>query len=73
MIIDLNAVHWGPQFKVPTISIKKYCGHVLLRENLDDELLKKELEKGHSDVDQGRRISKPVSRFWCPFGYHGTE
>jgi len=44
MIINLNAVHWGPQLKVPTISIKKYCGHVVLREDLDDELLKSELE-----------------------------
>jgi hypothetical protein len=44
MVINLNAVHWGPKFKVPTILIKKYCGHVLFRENLDDELLEKELK-----------------------------
>lgn len=44
MVINLNAVQWGPQFKVPTILIKKYCGQVVFRENLDDELLKKELE-----------------------------
>ncbi len=45
MIVCLNDAHWGPQFIVPTISIRRYCGCVLLREKVDDELLKKELEK----------------------------
>jgi len=44
MVINLSAVRWGPQFLVPTIAIKKYYGCVVLRENYDDELLKKDLE-----------------------------
>jgi len=44
MLIRLADTSWGPQFFVPTISIKHYSGRVLLRESLDDELLKKELE-----------------------------
>jgi hypothetical protein len=73
MIIDLNAVHWGPQFKVPTISIKKYCGHVLLRENLDDELLKKELESlrisGHPiGYNNAWFIRKKGTQTWIKVG-----
>jgi hypothetical protein len=44
MIINLATASWGPQFLVPTIAIKKYFGCVVLRESLDEELLKKELE-----------------------------
>jgi hypothetical protein len=44
MLIRLADTSWGPQFFVPTISIKHYSGRVLLRESLDDEQLKKELE-----------------------------
>jgi hypothetical protein len=44
MLIRLADTSWGPQFFVPTISIKHYSGRVLLRESLDDDLLKKELE-----------------------------
>lgn len=44
MIVSLATTNWGPQFLVPTIVIKKYCGRVVLRETLDDDLLKKELE-----------------------------
>jgi len=44
MVVNLAAVSWGPQFQVPAISIKKYYGNVVLRETLDEELLKKELE-----------------------------
>jgi hypothetical protein len=44
MIVNLATVNWGPQFFVPTIAIKKYCGGVLFRGNLNDDLLKKELE-----------------------------
>ncbi len=43
MLIRLADTSWGPQFFVPTISIKHYSGRVLLRETLDDELLRKEL------------------------------
>jgi hypothetical protein len=63
MIINLAAVNWGPQFFVPTLAINRYCGCVILRGNLDDELLKKELEdlavegypKGYSNVWYIRR------------------
>lgn len=44
MIVNLSSVNWGPQFFVPTVAIKKYCGLVLFRGNLNEELLKKELE-----------------------------
>jgi len=44
MIVNLAAVNWGPQFFVPTVAIKEYCGCVLFRGNLNDDLLKKELE-----------------------------
>lgn len=44
MVIELVSASWGPQFIVPCISIKKYYGCVLLRQNLDDDLLKKELK-----------------------------
>jgi len=44
MLVNLAATSWGPQFLVPSIVIKKYFGRVVLRETIDDELLKKELE-----------------------------
>jgi hypothetical protein len=44
MVVNLSAVRWGPQFLVPTIAIKKYYGCIVLRENYDDELLKKDFE-----------------------------
>ena len=44
MLIRLADTSWGPQFFVPAITIKHYSGRVLLRETLDDELLRKELE-----------------------------
>jgi hypothetical protein len=34
---------WGPHFIVPSEAIKEYFGHVLLREQLDETLLAKEL------------------------------
>ncbi len=43
MVIRLADTSWGPQFFVPTISIKYYSGRVLLRESLDDDLLRQEL------------------------------
>lgn len=44
MLIRLADANWGPQFLVPTIIIKHYCGRVLLRETLDDAMLRKELD-----------------------------
>ena len=37
--------NWGPRYIVPSEVIKKYSGNVLLREELDEELLHKELEE----------------------------
>jgi hypothetical protein len=35
---------WGPHFIVPSEGFEKFSGSVLLRENIDDKLLRKELE-----------------------------
>ena len=35
--------NWGPRYIVPSEVLKKYSGSVLLREELDEELLGKEL------------------------------
>ena len=35
---------WGPHFIVPSEVLKSYCGNVLLREELDEDMLSKELE-----------------------------
>jgi len=37
--------NWGPHFIVPTDILKEYSGIVKLREQLDDDLLNKELEE----------------------------
>ena len=37
--------NWGPNYIVPSEVLKKYSGHVLLRENYDEDLLCKELEE----------------------------
>lgn len=37
--------NWGPHYIVPSEVLKKYSGAVRLREEFDDELLKKELEE----------------------------
>ena len=36
---------WGPHFIVPSETLKKFSGHVLLREHYDEDLLSKELEE----------------------------
>jgi hypothetical protein len=36
--------NWGPHYIVPSEVLKEYSGNVLLREELDEELLSKELE-----------------------------
>ncbi|UCF91195.1 MAG: hypothetical protein JSW39_23435 [Desulfobacterales bacterium] len=36
---------WGPYFIVPSQAIKEYGGHVQLREQLDEDLLAKELRE----------------------------
>ncbi len=35
--------NWGPYYLVPTKAINKYSGHVLLRAQLDEELLRKQI------------------------------
>ena len=37
--------NWGPHYIVPSEVTKKYSGHVLLREEFDEDLLHKELEQ----------------------------
>jgi hypothetical protein len=37
--------NWGPRYIVPSEALEKYSGSVLLREELDEELLAKELEE----------------------------
>jgi len=36
--------NWGPHYIVPSEVLKEYSGNVLLREELDEELLSRELE-----------------------------
>jgi len=45
------SINWGPHYIVPSETIRSFSGRVLLRENFDEELLKKELEQlGYSGV-----------------------
>ncbi len=37
--------NWGPNYIIPSKVLKKYSGHVLLRENYDEALLSKELKE----------------------------
>ena len=37
--------NWGPHYIVPSEVLKKYSGNVLLREDFDEDLLRKELEE----------------------------
>jgi hypothetical protein len=39
-----ESIDWGPYYIVPSGVLKTYSGSVRLREKLDDELLRKELE-----------------------------
>jgi hypothetical protein len=36
---------WGPHYLIPSKALKKYSGSVRLREEFDDDLLRKELEE----------------------------
>lgn len=38
------AINWGPHFIVPSEATKRFSGIVVLRENLDETLLRKELD-----------------------------
>jgi hypothetical protein len=73
MTINLASTSWGPQFLVPTIMIKKYYGCVVLRETLDEELLKKELEllriSGHPvGITNAWYIRKKGIQTWIKIG-----
>ena len=51
--------NWGPHYVVPTGVIKSYSGAISLREQLDDELLRKELSE--------MGISGPIARIANPW------
>jgi hypothetical protein len=53
--------NWGPHYLVPSGVIKTYSGTVLLREELDDDLLHKELEE--------LGISGPIVKITNPWYY----
>jgi hypothetical protein len=59
--------NWGPYYLVPSEVIKVYSGAVQLREELDEDLLCKELEK--------MSIAGPVVKIENPWYYRekGTE
>jgi hypothetical protein len=53
--------NWGPRYIVPSEVMKRYSGSVLLREELDEELLEKELK--------GLGLTGPVLRITNPWYY----
>jgi len=53
--------NWGPRYIVPSKVLKKYSGSVLLREELDEELLRKELEE--------LGLTGPIMRIANPWYY----
>ncbi|HEX9897009.1 MAG TPA: hypothetical protein VGA85_05035 [Dehalococcoidales bacterium] len=52
---------WGPNFIVPSKTLKKFSGTVRLREMLDEDLLKQELKE--------LELSGPVLRITNPWYY----
>ena len=73
MLIRLADTSWGPQFFVPTITIRHYSGRVLLRETLDDEMLRKELQAMNIDgkpvgFSNGWYIRKKGTQSWIKIG-----
>ena len=52
---------WGPHYIVPSKALTKYSGSVLLREEFDEELLRKELE----ELD----LTGPIVRVTNPWYY----
>jgi len=53
------SLNWGPHYIVPTGVIKSYSGALSLREQLDDDLLRKELNE--------MGMSGPVARIVNPW------
>lgn len=57
--------NWGPRYIVPSNVIKSYSGAVQLREELDEDLLNKELEE--------LGITGPIVRVVNPWYYRKKE
>ena len=55
------AYNWGPHYIVPSKVMKSYSGAIRLREELDEDLLHKELEE--------LGLNGPVSRITNPWYY----
>ena len=53
--------NWGPHYLVPTEALEKYSGNVRLREDLDEELLRKAMDE--------LGISGPIVRINNPWYY----
>ena len=52
---------WGPHYLIPSKALKKYSGSVRLREEYDEDLLRKELEE--------LGMSGPIMRVTNPWYY----
>ena len=57
--------NWGPRYIVPSEVIKRYSGNVLLREELDEELLEKELA--------ALGLTGPILRITNPWYYRQKD
>ncbi len=57
--------NWGPRYIVPSNVIKSYSGAIQLREELDEDLLNKELE--------GLGITGPIVRVVNPWYYRKKD
>ena len=57
--------NWGPHYIVPSEVLKEYSGNVLLREELDEELLSREME--------ALSISGPVVTITNPWYYRRKD
>ncbi len=53
--------NWGPRYIVPSEVLKKYSGNVLLREEFDEDLLRKELQE--------LALTGPIVRVTNPWYY----
>jgi hypothetical protein len=53
--------NWGPHYIVPSAVLKRYSGTVRLREELDEDLLRRELEE--------LSLSGPIQRITNPWYY----
>ncbi|MBM4446152.1 MAG: hypothetical protein FJ023_02205 [Chloroflexi bacterium] len=53
--------NWGPHYIVPTAVLKSYSGMVVLREEFDEELLRKEME--------ALGVAGPIAKITNPWYY----